>query len=82
MQQRRLALLHTQDQRATIAMAHSINRTIKTCVWIKADGKPCGRPTAYTMPKDDDRNRVRSYDVFCVEHKVRAAQNVEEDTED
>lgn len=43
-----------------------------TCVWVLADGSPCGAPTTYTMPKDQDDNRFRQHAPYCPTHQEKA----------
>jgi hypothetical protein len=45
-----------------------------TCKWVLKDKTYCGKPVSYKIILDDDRNKMRQYDTWCAEHKVRAAQ--------
>ena len=50
-----------------------------TCRWVLADGTYCGKLVSYKIILDDDRNKVRQYDTWCAEHKVKASQEENND---
>jgi len=64
----------------------------KCCFIVKTEGDPklgnynptyCGKPSTYTMIKDDDYNTVRDYSGFCQEHLtlIRSQPKSEDDFE-
>ena len=50
-----------------------------TCKWVLKDGTYCAKPVGYKMVLDDDGNKVRKYDTWCSVHKIRAAQEDDDD---
>lgn len=54
----------------------SINK-IKTCTWVLASGQPCGAVKLWHWVRDDDDNRVKSYETFCVTHQKRLRERDE-----
>jgi len=55
----------------------------KTCCWIKQPAKNgqaavyCGKPTRYTMERDDDDQPYRKHDSLCPKHRAQADKDEE-----
>jgi len=50
-----------------------------TCKWVLKNGAYCGKPVSYKMVLDDDMNKVRKYDTWCKEHKIRVQEEENND---
>ena len=47
-----------------------------SCCWILATGEYCSQPVGYTIPKDEEDNRYRKYNIYCDNHKRIHAERI------